>query len=516
MSENRPNTVNPDIDWAAVTAGVNQPDQDLRFTLPTAEQIQGFGNNAEKLQPPVNVAEPETTTGRETLRSQSGSINVGGYESEPSQDTTLANDRDGVWIVADGVGGNADGGRASQLAVKTFEQYIRDNREAIDSSDLPPTQLAAQTAAKGVETIIEAFKAEQTAAENPMSLEAATTFSAMFKLPGNKLGIVSIGDSSVFRRRGDKIEQLTEEQGERNIIFNSLSTHRNQNGELVRSSHSKPDQYKVTTPQAGHEFLICSDGLLGDESYQKTPHQNIAEVLAGNPDPQTAAEKLAALPRELQARTGDDQIMMSYTPQADVPKLGWKKGVPIGWPFEAKKDDLAAVVVKFGEPAPEAAAAPKNTTPERPATVEEIIAERPENEHGILEALTERFSSSDNIGPLFRALTGTDRYHSADSLVNLQKDKRTARYLVEGLKDQLRDNPSPQNVLKQVKEILISENATRETVTNDFAALQAAFQYLVEFPDTAIGADAVKNMEGRLGAIHNLLESLESKENQNV
>lgn len=475
---------------------------------------------------------PEVVNNHETLEAKSGSVNITAFESAPSQDTLLADDEAGIWIVADGVGGSLDGQRASQLAVDTFAQYLKDNREAIDSSDLPATQLAAQTASQGVDAIIEAFKTEQTAAENPMSDEAATTFSAMFRMPNNKLGIVNIGDSSVFRLRDGKLEQLTEEQGERNVIYNSLSTRRGQNGELVRSSHSKPDQYKVTTLQSGQEFLICSDGLLGDESYQKTPHDRMGETLINSDDPQTAAENLRALPRQLEALalTGDETLMMDYIPQKDVPNLGWKKGVLTKVPFQAKKDDLSAVVIKFNNPEIEPTEPQdKSITDDVPGKIEnpfekelngaaieqtpsfsEIISQRPAYEQPFLGALSERINTSERFGPLFEAAIGDDDEHAATMLFRNQVQNFKANEQIGTILLALKD-PNKQAYVEPIKNALSSNGATNETVADDLRTLKFAYEFLLDFPYPSDDLEEItQQIQERLSTIRAIAQSKET------
>lgn len=479
---------------------------------------------------PETPAKQEVANSRETLRAESGWVNRSAYESAPSQDTVLADDEAGVWIVADGVGGNADGQRASQLAVDTFAQYLKDNRETIDSSDLPATQLAAQTASQGIDAVIDAFKDQQTAAENPMSPDAATTFSAMFRLPNNKLGIVSIGDSSVFRLRKGKLEQLTEEQGERNVIFNSLSTKRGQIGQLIRRPHTKTDQYKVTTLQAGQEFLICSDGLLGDESYQKTPHEKMAETLINSEDPQTAADNLAALPHQLEALTGEDALMMAYVPQKDVPFLGWKKGVPTEQSFKAKQDDLSAVVVKFTNSEAEPAEPQDESTidnPEKtenpfeeeltgtpanqaPSSSSEVISQRPSYEQPFLSALSDRIKSSERFGPLFEAVIGDDDEHAATILLKHQAQHFKADDQIGTLLQDLND-PNKQAYVSPIKSALSSNGATTETVADDLKTLKFAYRYLLDFPYPSDNLEKItQQIQERLSTIRTLAQAKET------
>lgn len=56
MSENTPNTTNPAIDWEAVSSILGQGEQDLRFTIPTPDQVQGFGTEPAL---PTPIAETE-------------------------------------------------------------------------------------------------------------------------------------------------------------------------------------------------------------------------------------------------------------------------------------------------------------------------------------------------------------------------------------------------------------------------------------------------------------------------
>ena len=59
------------------------------------------------------------------MRVESGYISDIGRKRKSNEDQFCVNDEEGLYVVADGMGGHAAGEVASQLAVETMEEFIK-------------------------------------------------------------------------------------------------------------------------------------------------------------------------------------------------------------------------------------------------------------------------------------------------------------------------------------------------------------------------------------------------------
>ena len=164
--------------------------------------------------------------------------------------------------VADGMGGHAAGEVASRIAIttlaresKVFTQKDFDLESADDlySSSLP---------------LIDATIAEYTI-ENPELAGMGTTLSALF-LRGSAVAALHIGDSRIYRLRGNSFEQLSTDhtviqelldQGA--ITEADIATHPQRSVLTQVLMGDGRNQIFLTVYEAKEDdrFLLCSDGL---------------------------------------------------------------------------------------------------------------------------------------------------------------------------------------------------------------------------------------------------------------
>ncbi len=189
----------------------------------------------------------------------------------------LCNDELGLWVVADGVGGNAHGDVASQLVVQTIERRVRQGSSLVEALE------QANDALVGVQK-----------SQDGMSSMATTVVACLFH--ENHFELTWIGDSRAYLLDQTGIQQLSSDHNLANELFNQGSI-----SEDELRSHS--GQHELTQAlgqmslsdiplslgelQEGDTLLLCSDGLSGPVN-----DEDIHRIVMSAPDIQTAAKSL--------------------------------------------------------------------------------------------------------------------------------------------------------------------------------------------------------------------------------
>ena len=191
---------------------------------------------------------------------------------------------DGLFAVADGMGGHLGGEVASERAV----QLLKDRAPA------------------GLEALIDAVRAANLgvhteAAGNPELRGMGTTLVAVVGTDDG-LGLINVGDSRIYLYRAGVLKQLSEDhslvetmvrRGE--ITAEAALTHPQRNVVLrALGVDSEVDLDAWTlTPANGDRLVLCSDGLFNEVSGVQ-----IAGILESNADPQAAADRLVEAANE--------------------------------------------------------------------------------------------------------------------------------------------------------------------------------------------------------------------------
>jgi len=212
-----------------------------------------------------------------------------------NEDYYLLAPENGLYIVADGMGGAQAGERASKLAVDAVADFMRAS---------PRTDAEALA-----EAFQEANNCVMKAASNDVDLEGMGTTLVAALESGEEILIASVGDSRAYIYQGDELIGVTEDQtwvhevGRRlGIDENSLRTHPMRHVLTMAigvSPELRVHSYALK-PKPGAEVLLCSDGLHGviDETV-------IADALAGNGSLESKCRKLVEAAK---AAGGPDNI----------------------------------------------------------------------------------------------------------------------------------------------------------------------------------------------------------------
>jgi serine/threonine protein phosphatase PrpC len=180
-----------------------------------------------------------------------------------NEDALLLMPEQGLFAVADGMGGYSGGQVASSLAVESLRLAF-EGREAV-LSGAEGTPRRALEVASAIERVNEAvFSA---ARSKPELREMGTTLVALRFVPNKqRLYVGHVGDSRCYRLRNGELRQLTTDHAMRelgltgpraNDLFQAIGIDRDVAVDVV-----------VDKPLPGDLYLLCSDGLskmLADE-----------------------------------------------------------------------------------------------------------------------------------------------------------------------------------------------------------------------------------------------------------
>ena len=205
------------------------------------------------------------------MRVDSGSISDVGRKRKSNEDNYCANDREGLYVVADGMGGHAAGEVASELATETIEEFIK-----LTSSDADitwPFGIDEKLSLSGnrLKTAIRFAngKLVEKVLENAECEGMATTVAAGL-LDKDQAHIAHVGDSRVYLVRDNSIRQLTSDHSWVNeqvmsglIDSEQARTHplRNVVTRALGGKEGLEIDLQVLDLEAGDMLLICSDGL---------------------------------------------------------------------------------------------------------------------------------------------------------------------------------------------------------------------------------------------------------------
>jgi PPM family protein phosphatase len=176
----------------------------------------------------------------------------------------------GLWVLADGMGGYNAGEVASGIAVKTILDLVTADCRTEKRADIESgTGYMRQTIVLR-DAILRANKViNQTAQSQPQCEGMGTTLvSCLFY--DNRVSIAHVGDSRMYRLRGNRFEQITmdhsllQELVDRGFYSQEeaqRSTNRNYVTRALGVEANVDVEVQEIDVQKGDYFLMCSDGL---------------------------------------------------------------------------------------------------------------------------------------------------------------------------------------------------------------------------------------------------------------
>lgn len=222
-----------------------------------------------------------------------------GRRRPSNEDSFLADQEHGLFVVADGMGGHAAGEVASKLAVETVERNLRQ-----------ASQSEEDTSASIQRAISEANQAivEQTQARPDLQGMGTTLVMALVENATAWIG--HVGDSRAYRIRGDSIQLLTRdhswvsEQMRLGHLSAEEANHHPWKHVITRALGSREEveaEVWAEPLRSGDIILLCSDGLNSMSEEQ----QILDAVCAAQGDLDEACRRLIDLAN---AGGGEDNI----------------------------------------------------------------------------------------------------------------------------------------------------------------------------------------------------------------
>lgn len=219
-----------------------------------------------------------------------GSVSITGNFRDNNEDNFHVDATGRFFLVADGMGGQSAGEKASELAIDLISEKLE---QALN---------APATAPKGIVETID--RSVCYANDEIMALSGLDrrynnmgTTLVFLVVVGGTAYVGNVGDSRAYLLRGGKIEQLTKDHSLTQALVDAgtisteeATTHRYKNvlyrylGTKEGGNGTEPKQ---VVPQKGDRFMLCSDGVTDGTNPAK-----LTELLESIAEPQTAAEKI--------------------------------------------------------------------------------------------------------------------------------------------------------------------------------------------------------------------------------
>jgi serine/threonine protein phosphatase PrpC len=223
-----------------------------------------------------------------TVRAAGKSV-TGNYRPK-NEDRSFVDAAGHVYIVADGMGGQQAGEKASEMAVEHLSTAL--TRDA-DLAAVPGALLVTQIQQAVVETNAEIMALSQL--DYRFHSMGTTVVLAVFA--GRYAYVTGAGDSRAYLVRGRKIQQLTRDHSVAESLAEAGAISREEVREHryrhmlwkylgTKEASSRPDVHKVRL-RHGDRLLLASDGLTG-----VVPDEQIRATLTEHDEPQAAVDAL--------------------------------------------------------------------------------------------------------------------------------------------------------------------------------------------------------------------------------
>jgi protein phosphatase len=253
-------------------------------------------------------------------------------------------------VVADGMGGEAEGERASTIAVDQLTTYVLNSLAWCFRLE-PDSEHDFEEYLK--EALVSCQESIQAAASGRPELATMGTTLTMVYIVWPRAFVVHVGDSRCYLLRKGKLEQVTVDHTLATILAESGKMGREEarrapmGHALWNAIGGKSDELSVDVSKLTLErddiLLLCTDGL-----YDMVPDEKLAVILNASPSAEAACRNLVDLAN---TNGGSDNItvVVSYfkSPKVEEPKAFVEAEVPLETLTTQAASDTSDTAVNF-------------------------------------------------------------------------------------------------------------------------------------------------------------------------
>jgi len=272
------------------------------------------------------------------MRIVAGSATDTGRTRTANEDSILVTD--GLFAVADGMGGHRGGAVASSSALDALARALG----GAISGGLPTVeQLLAGASAANADVFSRSLDDRSLAGMGTTLVILAPVLHET----QTALGIVNVGDSRIYVRADGELQQVSEDHslvetmirtGQISAEEGAVHPRRNVVTRALGIEPSVDADAWVISPRVGDRYLLCSDGLMNELS-----DPEISSVLERLTDPSEAAFELVRLANEAGGRDNISVVVVDVLPDA----------TGAANPTSSGQVELGARLVRITEPSEE-------------------------------------------------------------------------------------------------------------------------------------------------------------------
>jgi PPM family protein phosphatase len=179
-----------------------------------------------------------------------------GQRRKRNEDSLLAMPENGVFVVADGMGGYSGGDIASALAVDTIKEAVRTGNYEGEPHDSIPTR--ASEMARALQMANTAVF-ERAQGDKKLEGMGTTICAALFSPNKQRLYVAHVGDSRMYRLRGGALTQMTSDHTMKD--FGMTGPGSDHLSRAVGIWPTVPIDILLAKPRPKDLYILCSDGL---------------------------------------------------------------------------------------------------------------------------------------------------------------------------------------------------------------------------------------------------------------
>jgi serine/threonine protein phosphatase PrpC len=185
-----------------------------------------------------------------------------GLQRKNNEDACTAVEDTGLCVVADGMGGHLGGEIASTIAIETMTEAFKE-RPKSGNDERKDADLLSRSIKNANKEIYRRGNSD-VALKNMGTTVVATVFN------GDYIVTACVGDSRIYRLRGGKLEQITEDHSwvgelrKKNLISEADARSHPLKNIITRALGMEPGvevDVKWDKVQSGDVYLLCTDGL---------------------------------------------------------------------------------------------------------------------------------------------------------------------------------------------------------------------------------------------------------------